>query len=101
MKSLVAAAVLFLIPTFSQAQQFSNLCFPIGALKSQAAKHGEYPALSFKDIQYKITFTMYINPVTGSYTLLGVSDLNPEVECVASVGADFKPIIDKSKGIDS
>lgn len=101
MKSLVAAAVLFLIPTFSQAQQFSNLCFPIGALKSQAAKHGEYPAFSFRDIQYKITFTMYINPVTGSYTMLGVSDINPEIECIASVGADFKPAIDKNKGIDS
>ena len=101
MKSLLAAAVLFLIPTFSQAQQFSNLCFPIGSLKSQAAKHGEYPAFSFRDIQYKITFTMYINPVTGSYTMLGVSDINPKVECVASVGTDFRPAIDKNKGIDS
>ena len=44
---------------------------------------------------------MYINPTTGSYTMLGVSDVNPEVECVASMGADFKPAIDKIKGIDS
>ena len=101
MKSLLAAAVLFAIPTFSQAQQISNLCFPTGSIKSQAAKHGESPAFSFKDLQYKITFTMYINPVSGSYTLLGVADINPEVECVASIGADFKPIIDKIKGIDS
>ena len=101
MKSLVAAAILFLIPTFSQAQQFSNLCFPIGALKAEAAKHGEYPVFSFRDFQYSITFTMYINPVSGSYTMLGVSDINPEIECIASVGADFRPIIDKIKGIDS
>jgi hypothetical protein len=33
--------------------------------------------------------------------MLGVSDINPEIECVASVGADFRPIIDKIKGIDS
>lgn len=101
MKFLLAAAVLFIASTFSQAQEFSNLCFPIGTLKSQAAKHGEYPAFSFRDIRYKVTFTMYINPVTGSYTMLGVSDVNPEVECVASMGADFKPVIDKIKGIDS
>lgn len=101
MKSFLAAVLLFIAPTFSQAQEFSNLCLPVGTLKSQASKHGEYPAFSFRDIQYKITFTMYINPITRSYTMLGVSDLNPEVECVASIGLDFKPIIDKTKGIDS
>tara|TARA_R100000278_G_scaffold99476_1_gene76278 strand:- start:126 stop:431 length:306 start_codon:yes stop_codon:yes gene_type:complete len=96
------AAVLFCVTTgFSQAQQDSILCFPVGALESQAEKHGEYPAFSFKDAQYNITFTMYINPVTGTYTLLGVSDLNREVECVASIGSDFKPAVYKPEGVDS
>ena len=99
MKSLLAAAVLFLIPTFSQAQQISNLCFPVGSISTQAAKHGEYPAFSFRDTQYRVTFTLYINPKTGSYTMMGVADVNPEVECVASIGTDFKPIINKPKGM--
>ena len=46
-----------------------------------------------------ITFTLYINPKTGSYTMMGVADINPEVECVASIGTDFKPIINKPKGM--
>jgi hypothetical protein len=99
MKSLVAAVVLFLIPTLSQAQQISNLCFPVGSISTQAAKHGEYPAFSLRDNQYRVTFTLYINPKTGSYTMMGVADINTEVECVASIGTDFKPIINKPKGM--
>ena len=99
MKSLVAAAVLFLIPAFSQAQQISNLCFPVGSVSTQAARHGEYPAFSLRDNQYRVTFTLYINPKTGSYTMMGVADINPEVECVASIGTDFKPIMNKPKGM--
>ena len=101
MKFLLAAALLCVTTGFSQAQQASTLCFPVGALKSQAEKHGEYPAFSFKDTQYNITFTMYINPVTGTYTLLGVSDLNREVECVGSIGTDFKPAVYEPEGVDA
>jgi len=55
----------------------------------------------FKDIVYGILFTMYINPKTRSYTLTGVSDANPEVECLSSVGLDFNPVVNKPKGTES
>lgn len=64
-------------------------------------KHGEYPAFVFKDVLYGILFTMYINPKTRSYTLTGVSDANPEVECLSSIGLGFSPIVNKPKGTES
>tara|TARA_R100001163_G_C5030900_1_gene171137 strand:+ start:715 stop:1038 length:324 start_codon:yes stop_codon:yes gene_type:complete len=97
--SIYTAVILFCGTTFVKAQTMSNLCFPLGVLATQAAKHGEYPAFSFRDIQYMVNFTLHINPKSGSYTLVGVADMNPEIECVASVGTDFKPVIDKSKGM--
>ena len=96
---MYVAGILFCGVTFVKAQTISNLCFPVGSVSTQAAKHGEYPAFSLRDNQYRVTFTLYINPKTGSYTMIGVADINPEVECVASVGTDFKPIINKPKGM--
>ena len=97
--SIYVAGILFCGVTFVKAQTISNLCFPVGSVSTQAAKHGEYPAFSLRDNQYRVTFTLYINPKTGSYTMMGVADINPEVECVASIGTDFKPIINKPKGM--
>ena len=102
----ISAALLFFAMVFiavkpSQSQEASNLCFPIGTIKVQAESIGEYPAFSFRDFQYSITFTMYINPETKSYTLTGVADINPDVECVSSIGTNFAPAIKKTKGIDS
>ncbi len=97
--SMYVAGILFCGVTFVKAQTISNLCFPVGSVSTQAAKHGEYPAFSLRDNQYRVTFTLYINPKTGSYTMIGVADINPEVECVASIGTDFKPIINKPKGM--
>ena len=96
--SMYVVGVLFCGITFVKAQTFSNMCFPLGSISTQAAKHGEHPAFTLRDAQFMITFTLYINPKTGSYTMMGVADINPEVECVASIGTDFKPFIDKSKG---
>ena len=55
----------------------------------------------FKDIIYGMLFTMYINPKTRSYTLTGISDANPEVECLSSVGLGFSPVVNKVKGTES
>jgi len=100
-KFILAVALLCVMAGFSQAQQVTNICFPVGLLKFEAQKHGEYPAFSFRDTQYNITFTMYINPNTGTYTLVGITDLNSEVECVASIGTNFKPVVHNTKGVDS
>ena len=102
----ISAALLFFAMFFiavkpSQSQEASTLCFPTGTLKAQAESFGEYPAFSFKDFQYRITFTMYINPKTANYTLVGVADINSDVECVSSIGTNFAPAIKKTKGIDS
>ena len=97
--SMYVVGVLFCGITFVKAQTFSNMCFPLGSISTQAAKHGEYPAFTLRDVQFMITFTLYVNPKTGSYTMMGVADINPEVECVASIGTDFKPIINKPKGM--
>ena len=97
--SLYAAVILFCGTTFVKSQTMSNLCFPRGVLATQAAKHGEYPAFSYRDIQFMVSFTLHINPKSGSYTLVGIADINPEIECVASIGTNFKPIINKPKGM--
>ena len=97
--SMYVVGVLFCGITFVKAQTFSNMCFPLGSISTQAAKHGEYPAFSFRDIQYMVSFTLHINPKSGSYTLVGIADINPEIECVASIGTNFKPIINKPKGM--
>ena len=90
---LVAAA-----PIYAQT---GMVCIPVGSFAPLAEKHGEYPAFSFRDSQYKVSFTLYINPLTKTYTLTGISDINPNSECISSVGTDFKPVIDSKKGINS
>ena len=90
---LVAAA-----PSYAQT---GMVCIPVGSFAPLAEKHGEYPAFSFRDSQYKVSFTLYINPLTKTYTLTGISDINPNSECISSVGTDFKPVIDPRKGINS
>ncbi len=97
--SMYVVGVLYCGITFVKAQTFNNMCFPLGSISTQAAKHGEYPAFTLRDTQFMITFTLYINPKTGSYTMMGVSDINPEIECVASIGTNFKPVINKPKGM--
>jgi hypothetical protein len=46
---------------------------------------------------------MYINPKTRTFTLAGVADVNPSIECVAAIGGDFDfiPQKKKIKGLDS
>ena len=101
MKYILTVLAFLVTSTTSYAQVFPNICFPLGTFAPQAERHGEHPAFLFKDAQYGILFTMYINPETGSYTLTGVTDANPEVECMSSIGFGFKPVIDSKKGIDS
>ena len=100
MKCILAVLALLVAAAPSYAQT-GVVCIPIGSFAPLAEKHGEYPAFSFRDSQYKVTFTMYINPLTKTYTLTGISDINPNSECISSVGTDFKPVIDPRKGINS
>ena len=101
--SLYVASILFCGFTFVKAQTFSNLCFPLGTLERQAAQHGEVPTIKFRDKEYAVNFTMYINPKTRTFTLAGVADVTPDIECVAAIGTDFDfiPQKKKIKGIDS
>jgi hypothetical protein len=100
-KCILTVLAFLVFSTASYAQTSSTICLPIGTFAPQAERHGEYPAFMFKDIVYGILFTMYINPKTRSYTLTGVSDANPEVECLSSVGLDFNPVVNKPKGTES
>ena len=101
MKYILTVLALLVVSTTSYAQAPPTVCLPIGAFAPQAEKHGEYPAFVFKDVLYGILFTMYINPKTRSYTLTGISDANPEVECLSSVGLGFSPVVNKVKGTES
>ena len=101
MKYILTVLALLVVSTTSYAQAPPTVCLPIGAFAPQAEKHGEYPAFVFKDVLYGILFTMYINPKTRSYTLTGVSDVNPEVECLSSIGLGFSPVVNKVKGTES
>ena len=101
MKYILTVLALLVVSTTSYAQAPPTVCLPIGAFAPQAEKHGEYPAFVFKDVLYGILFTMYINPKTRSYTLTGVSDVNPEVECLSSIGLGFSPVVNKLKGTES
>ena len=101
--SLYVASILFCGVTFVKAQTFSNLCFPLGTLAKQTAQHGEVATLKFRDREFFVNFTMYVNPKTRTFTLAGVADVNPSIECVAAIGTDFDfiPQKKKIKGIDS
>ena len=101
MKYILTVLALLVVSTTSYAQAPPTVCLPIGAFAPQAEKHGEYPAFVFKDVLYGMLFTMYINPKSRSYTLTGVSDANPEVECLSSIGLGFSPIVNKPKGTES
>ena len=101
MKCILTVLAFLVFSTASYAQAPPTICLPTGAFLLQAEKHGEYPAFVFKDVLYGILFTMYINPKTRSYTLTGVSDANPEVECLSSVGLGFSPVVNKPKGTES
>jgi hypothetical protein len=100
-KCILTVLAFLVSSTTSYAQAPSTACLPVGAFASEAEQHGEYPAFMFKDIIYGILFTMYINPKTRSYTLTGISDANPEVECLSSVGLGFSPVVNKVKGTES
>ena len=101
--SIYAAVILFCGTTFVKAQAFGTMCFPLGTLAKQAAQHGEVATLKFRDREYLVNFTMYINPKTRTFTLAGVADVNPSIECVAAIGGDFDfiPQKKKIKGLDS
>ena len=99
MKYILTVLALLVVSTTSYAQAPPTVCLPIGAFAPQAEKHGEYPAFVFKDVLYGILFTMYINPKTRAYTLTGISDANPEFECLSSVG--LGPVVNKVKGTES
>ena len=101
MKYILTVLALLVISTTSYAQAPPAACLPAGDFASEAEQHGEYPAFMFKDIIYGMLFTMYINPKTRSYTLTGISDANPEVECLSSVGLGFSPVVNKVKGTES
>ena len=101
--SLYIFGILFCGMTFVKAQAFGTMCFPLGTLAKQAAQHGEIATLKFRDREYFVNFTMYINPKTRTFTLAGVADVNPSIECVAAIGGDFDfiPQKKKIKGLDS
>ena len=101
--SLYIFGILFCGMTFVKAQTFGTMCFPLGTLAKQAAQHGEVATFKFRDMEYLVTFTMYINPKTRTFTLAGVADVNPSIECVAAIGGgfDFIPQKKKIKGLDS
>ena len=101
MKYILTVLALLVVSTTSYAQAPPTVCLPIGAFAPQAEKHGEYPAFVFKDVLYGMLFTMYINPKTRSYTLTGVSDANPEVECLSSIGLGFSPVVNIPIGTES